>query len=91
VAPERPRYATDRIEVPYCSSTLPRVKHLSKTKLRLSSKTPTSRFRIRPATLQGFSATIYGEEGEEEFRLRGESDADAKTKVAIHGRWVADL
>jgi hypothetical protein len=42
-------------------------------------------------SLQGFSATIYGEEGEEDFRLPGESDADANTKVAIHGRWVADL
>jgi hypothetical protein len=42
-------------------------------------------------SLQGFSATVYGEEGGEEFRLWGESDADANTKVAIHGRWVADL
>lgn len=37
-----------------------------------------------------FSATVYGDEGEEEFRLFGESDADASMKVAIHGWRVAD-
>jgi hypothetical protein len=42
-------------------------------------------------SLQGFLATVYGEESEVEFRLRGESDADASIKVAIHGRWVDDL
>jgi hypothetical protein len=42
-------------------------------------------------SIRYFSATVYGEEGEGEFRLWGESDADANTKVAIHGRWVADL
>src|SRR5467141_4726757 len=46
--------------------------------------------RIGPST-RSFSATVYGEEGEREFQLSGESDADANTKVAIHGRWVAVL
>jgi len=45
----------------------------------------------RGFSIRRFSATIYGEEGEREFRLSGESDADANTKVAIHGRWVAVL
>jgi hypothetical protein len=40
-------------------------------------------------SIRRFSAMVYGEEGEREFRLSGESDADANTKVAIHGRWVA--
>jgi hypothetical protein len=42
-------------------------------------------------SLQGFSATVYGEESEGEFRLSGETDADASMKVAIHGRWIDDL
>jgi hypothetical protein len=37
-----------------------------------------------------FSATVYGEEAEEEFRLSGELDGDASMKVAIHGQRVAD-
>ena len=41
--------------------------------------------------IRRFSPMVYGEEGEREFRLSGESDADANTKVAIHGRWVAVL
>ena len=45
----------------------------------------------RGSSSRRFSATVYGEEGEREFRLSGESDADANTKVAIHGRWVAVL
>ena len=45
----------------------------------------------RGTSIRRFSATVYGEEGEREFRLSGESDADANTKVAIHGRWVAVL
>jgi T3SS negative regulator,GrlR len=45
----------------------------------------------RGFSIRRFSATIYGDEGEREFRLSGESDADANTKVAIHGRWVAVL
>jgi hypothetical protein len=45
----------------------------------------------RGSSVGSFSATIYGEEGEREFRLSGESDADANTKFAIHGRWVAVL
>jgi hypothetical protein len=42
-------------------------------------------------SIRRFSAMVYGEEGEREFRLSGESDADANTKFAIHGRWVAVL
>jgi hypothetical protein len=38
-----------------------------------------------------FSATVYDEEAEEEFRLWGESDADASMKVDIHGWRIADL
>ena len=45
----------------------------------------------RGSSIRRFSATVYGEEGEREFQLSGESDADANTKVAIHGRWVAVL
>ena len=45
----------------------------------------------RGSSVRRFSATIYGEEGEREFRLSGESDEDANTKFAIHGRWVAVL
>jgi hypothetical protein len=42
-------------------------------------------------SIRRFSAMVYGEQGEWEFRLSGESDADANTKFAIHGRWVAVL
>jgi hypothetical protein len=45
----------------------------------------------RGSSNRRFSATVYGEEGEREFQLSGESDAEANTKVAIHGRWVAVL
>src|SRR5258708_19064481 len=45
----------------------------------------------RGSSIRSFSATVYGEEGEREFRLWGESNADATTKFAIHGRWVAVL
>jgi hypothetical protein len=45
----------------------------------------------RGSSIRRFSATIYGEDGEREFRLWGESKADASTKFAIHGRWVAVL
>jgi len=45
----------------------------------------------RGSSIRRFSATVYGEEGEREFRLWGESKADANTKFAIHGRWVAVL
>ena len=45
----------------------------------------------RGSSVRRFSATVYGEEGEREFRLWGESKADANTKFAIHGRWVAVL
>ena len=41
--------------------------------------------------IRSFSATVYGEDGEWEFRLSGELDANANTKFAIHGRWVAVL
>jgi hypothetical protein len=41
--------------------------------------------------IRSFSATVYGEDGEREFRLWGESNADANTKFVIHGRWVAVL
>jgi hypothetical protein len=47
--------------------------------------------RIGPST-RSFSTTVYGEEGEREFQLLGRvKDADANTKFAIHGRWVAVL
>ena len=39
----------------------------------------------RGSSIRRFSATVYGEEGEREFRLWGESKADANTKFAIHG------
>jgi hypothetical protein len=42
-------------------------------------------------SIRRFSATVYGEEDEREFRLWGELKADANTKFAIHGRWVAVL
>ena len=45
----------------------------------------------RGTSIRRFSVTVYGEEGEREFRLWGESKADANTKFAIHGRWVAVL
>jgi hypothetical protein len=45
----------------------------------------------RDSSVGSFLATVYGEEGEREFRLWGESKADANTKFAIHGRWVAVL
>jgi hypothetical protein len=45
----------------------------------------------RGSSIRRFSATVYGEESEREFRLWGESKADANTKFAIHGRWVAVL
>jgi hypothetical protein len=45
----------------------------------------------RGFSIRSFSATVYGEEGEREFRLWGESNADASTKFAIYGRWVAVL
>src|SRR5258708_18361 len=45
----------------------------------------------RGSSIRRFSVMVYGEEGEQEFRLSGESDADANTKIAIHGRWVAVL
>ena len=45
----------------------------------------------RGSSIRRFSATVYGEEGEREFRLSGESNADTNTKFAIHGRWVAVL
>src|SRR5882762_341486 len=45
----------------------------------------------RGSSIRRFSATIYDDEGDPEFQLSGESDADANTKVAIHGRWVAVL
>jgi hypothetical protein len=45
----------------------------------------------RGSSIRRFSATVYGDEGEREFRLWGESKADADTKFAIRGRWVAVL
>ena len=39
----------------------------------------------------GFPATVYSEEGEEEFLLKGEADGNSSIKITIHGTRIAEL
>ena len=40
---------------------------------------------------RGFPAKLEGEEGEEQFWFKGESDADRNVKVEIQGAWLQNL
>jgi hypothetical protein len=42
-------------------------------------------------SMLGFPATLYGEEGEDRFALKGKSDADINVTVEIQGRRLCDL
>jgi hypothetical protein len=39
----------------------------------------------------GFPATVSGEEGGEEFLLKGEADRDSSIKITLHGTRIAEL
>jgi hypothetical protein len=39
----------------------------------------------------GFPATVYSEEREEEFLLKGEADGDSSIKITIHDTRIAEL
>jgi hypothetical protein len=43
------------------------------------------------ASTRGFPAKLEGEEGEEQFWFKGESDADRNIKVEIQGAWLQNL
>jgi hypothetical protein len=40
---------------------------------------------------RGLPAKLLGEEGEDYFKLEGESEGDSNIKVAIQGKWLGDL
>jgi hypothetical protein len=41
--------------------------------------------------MRGFPAKLEGEEGEEQFWFKGESDIDRNIKVEIQGAWLQNL
>src|SRR5580704_18646732 len=43
------------------------------------------------ASTHGFPAKLEGDEGEEQFWFKGESDADRNVKVEIQGAWLQNL
>jgi hypothetical protein len=40
---------------------------------------------------RGFPAKLLGEEGENHFKLSGESEGDSSLKVTIQGQWLCNL